>query len=406
MPGFNQWLKILYDPVSQQIFHYGILDHSTSIYSTDVYFYATGSNSWANLGGTGSYNSACAPSTATWPGDRHPSGQMAIDTKRNLLWMWGGVCAGIVPWDMWYLQLNANSVTDTWHLATPAHLPPYFIASATYDPDDDVIVSFGNDGESTGHYTWVYCSTMWTGTPGVLSAKQVAAGCIAPDDWSEVQVAGGVMPTAGTNLPGVVYDTANKKVILFGGYAPGPGAPASETWAYDVPTKTWVNRSPSNGPTFVSSPANAGIVGTPLTYNSAVSKVYLQNPAAVPETWSYDYPTNKWTLLCNSCSGPVNPTTVAYDPKNNALVALGYGGPGQLEVWKAALSGSTGSAPKTCDLNGDGVVNVVDIQIAVSQALGTSACGSADLIGNGVCNVVDVQRVTVAALGGVCRIGP
>ncbi len=25
------------------------------------------------------------------PGDRHPDGQMAVDTKRNLLWVFGGV---------------------------------------------------------------------------------------------------------------------------------------------------------------------------------------------------------------------------------------------------------------------------------------------------------------------------
>jgi hypothetical protein len=403
VPAFNQWLKIMYDPVSQEIFHYGIMYYSTSIYSTDVFFYGTAANSWSHVGGTGSPGNNCAASTASWPGDRHPMNQMALDTQRNRVWMWGGVCGGIDPWDMWYFQLGANPMTDTWQRVSPAHLPPYFIASAVYDSDDDVIVSFGNDGESTGHYTWVYCSTVGA-TPGVLSAKQAASGCTAADDWSEAQVVGGVMPTAGTNLPGLVYDTVNKKVILFGGYGPGPGAPASETWAYNVPTMTWVNRTPANGPVLMYSPSNTGVIGTPLTYNPNTAKTILQNPATVPETWSYDYPSNTWTLLCNTCSGPANPFTLAYDPSANALVALGYGGPGQLEVWRASFATQTSAPLNACDLNADGVVNSTDVQIAISQVV-MGPCGNSDLIGNGVCSVIDVERVVNASLSGVCKTG-
>jgi hypothetical protein len=60
----------------------------------------------------------------------------------------------------------------------------------------------------------------------------------------------------------------------------------------------------------------------------------------------------------------------------------------------------------TCDLNGDGVVNSLDVQAAINQALGSTPCGTADLLQNGQCNVVDVQRVINATLGGVCRVGP
>lgn len=58
-----------------------------------------------------------------------------------------------------------------------------------------------------------------------------------------------------------------------------------------------------------------------------------------------------------------------------------------------------------CDLNGDGVVNSADVQIATSQVLNNS-CTTADLDGNGVCNVIDVQRIINAANGQACRIGP
>jgi hypothetical protein len=68
-------------------------------------------------------------------------------------------------------------------------------------------------------------------------------------------------------------------------------------------------------------------------------------------------------------------------------------------------SGST-APPPSCDINGDGVTNVLDVQIAINQALGISPCTTADLQENGQCNVTDIQRVVTAALGGACLIGP
>lgn len=60
----------------------------------------------------------------------------------------------------------------------------------------------------------------------------------------------------------------------------------------------------------------------------------------------------------------------------------------------------------SCDVNGDGVVNVLDVQIATNQALGMLPCTTADLQQNGNCSVTDVQRVIVASLGGACKVGP
>jgi hypothetical protein len=65
-----------------------------------------------------------------------------------------------------------------------------------------------------------------------------------------------------------------------------------------------------------------------------------------------------------------------------------------------------GAAPiSACDINGDGVVNLSDVQIATNQALGISACGTADLQRNGQCTVVGIQRVISAVGGGACVTG-
>ncbi len=70
------------------------------------------------------------------------------------------------------------------------------------------------------------------------------------------------------------------------------------------------------------------------------------------------------------------------------------------------IGGSNGPS-SACDVNGDGSVNVLDVQFSVNTALGMSSCTPAfDLNGDGRCDLVDVQRVITASLGGVCRTGP
>lgn len=57
-----------------------------------------------------------------------------------------------------------------------------------------------------------------------------------------------------------------------------------------------------------------------------------------------------------------------------------------------------------CDLNGDGVVNIADVQLAVNMAVGSTAC-AANVMGAGVCNIVMVQRIVNSALGQSCVTG-
>jgi hypothetical protein len=56
--------------------------------------------------------------------------------------------------------------------------------------------------------------------------------------------------------------------------------------------------------------------------------------------------------------------------------------------------------PPPGDINGDGVVNAVDVQLVINAALGVDINGmNADINGDGVVNAVDVQLVINAALG-------
>lgn len=67
-------------------------------------------------------------------------------------------------------------------------------------------------------------------------------------------------------------------------------------------------------------------------------------------------------------------------------------------------AGSGGGGQNPCDLNGDGTVNALDVQLAVSMALGLTSC-TANIDGLDVCDVVVVQRVVDASMGGPCVVG-
>jgi len=54
-----------------------------------------------------------------------------------------------------------------------------------------------------------------------------------------------------------------------------------------------------------------------------------------------------------------------------------------------------------CDLNGDGVVNILDLQLAENMFLGVVPC-TANIVGAGVCDVVFIQRVVNAVINGTC----
>ena len=94
----------------------------------------------------------------------------------------------------------------------------------------------------------------------------------------------------------------------------------------------------------------------------------------------------------------------------NWMVAnVGYeNGVGVNPQWEILPRNVVGGPPpaSACDLNSDGVVDVLDVQLSINKALGLVGCTNGDLVGTGTCNVVDVQRVVNASLGGACRLGP
>ena len=76
-----------------------------------------------------------------------------------------------------------------------------------------------------------------------------------------------------------------------------------------------------------------------------------------------------------------------------------------LGLYLALVPALVAQATSPCDLNGDGAVNIADVQLAVNEVLGVSAC-SMNLDGTGTCDIADVQRIISAALGSSCAVTP
>src|SRR5439155_19656345 len=52
----------------------------------------------------------------------------------------------------------------------------------------------------------------------------------------------------GRRSPGMVYDAAADRAILFGGYDSSSGIVYNDTWAYDFESNSWTNRNPPAAP--------------------------------------------------------------------------------------------------------------------------------------------------------------
>lgn len=476
-PSYMGWSVPQYDPFSQQtIFYVGPLQGAHGIYATDVYAYRSATNTFTHITGTGRRDDLCPADAPDKPGDRHPGWQMAVDTKRNRMWMYGGVngaCNGSgvtaegtaltwargplfdVSWagkqvfllgrsytvaavvsptrltltasagtittvaqltlaapdtnprmDMYYLELNANPSENRWRQVSTANLPATNLgtASMVYEPEADVLFVYGYDGAGSTRNNWIYCRTAENASPGTPTAKQLAAGCLRPDDWNLITPSGSLPPPY---FPGMVYDPATKKIILYGGGLPNGSTFYNQIWAYDVPSRTWRQKALSTTPPPVYSGNYTALPA--MAYNSRTQKIHFRQTSnsGAPADWEYDPVADTWKKLTSTGGGNKNDQVIVYDAANNRLVAWAINfDNGLAEVWHGDITGGGGGAgtppANACDLNSDGAVNDLDAKVSTNQTLGTAACGNGDLNRDGTCNVVDTQLVINAIASGSC----
>ncbi len=116
----------------------------------------------------------------------------------------------------------------------------------------------------------------------------------------------------------MTYDEKNNKTVLFGGYWVAP-----ETWLYDARDDLWTRQYPERSP--------PRLYGHSMVYDSTNEKTVLFGGRTYSggwilknETWVYDVTGNTWTKM----SPPVSPAVryhhdMVYDPVNNRVVMFG-----------------------------------------------------------------------------------
>lgn len=174
-----------------------------------------------------------------------------------------------------------------------------------------------------------------------------------------------------------------------------PPAPVSVAFAAPTPNQVVIASGTVAG--------GAARVDLPVTIKASNAvKIELSRDAPSPECPSCGAVFYTWTAptsgadiysvtMCANCMGLAETL-----PRNMTLHARAYDSAGGTK--QADVTVTVTTQINAFDLNGDGSVNVSDVQAAVNQTL-IGTCGSADVDRDGACTVADVQLVINKALG-------
>ena len=259
---------------------------------------------------------------------------------------------------------------------------------------------YGQTGNLIENFTSYYTGKDRNGNPLAGSATVIQVGLIPSDPPTTPASQGN---NTYRNIVGVGYHVAGW------GYAPiySDGImPDFATSIFDNVVLYNASSPPDTVPFTVGSTyytcAQAGsatnVFGTIASCNYADPKFVSASPSFYnsPSLFNLSLQSSSPALHSGTTIG-----TLLYDLVGNPVPTT----PSMGAYEPVSTSTSTTPAASACDINGDGIVDYLDVLAALNQALGLTTCSTADLMQTGHCNVIDVQRITIAAAGGACRTG-
>jgi hypothetical protein len=175
------------------------------------------------------------------------------------------------------------------------------------------------------------------------------------------------MMPPGVSQPGLVYDLATKKVLLFGGATQSQAVFYNQVWAYDVATKSWTHKALSSpAPPFEYVPTDSRkIISQPeMAYDPVHRKMYYHQVAGTggPADWQYDPVADTWVRLTSIGTGATRDAAMSFDVSCNCIVTMsnanGTGTPP--EMWIGAIGSSTSETTTALPLASPFVVKVTD----------------------------------------------
>jgi hypothetical protein len=200
---------MVYDSVGLRVVHFGLLEETCSEALTRVYDVA--GNSWSVL------------ETDISPQPRKSAAMVYVPDMHQLI-LFGGETDAELNNETWIFDLS----TDTWQQITPPVAPsPRAGHKMAHDSFNDRVILFGGETEdgNRSNETWLYdvFENIWI----------LLSPAVSPSPRSK---------------HAMVYDVANRKVLLFGGFTTGSVFPNNETWVYNDTTDGWSQLGPVPSP--------------------------------------------------------------------------------------------------------------------------------------------------------------
>ena len=185
-----------------------------------------------------------------------------------------------------------NQVDSTPYIGRYGH-------SMVYDPENQKILLFGGfnlEEDSDLDDMWEYdCKN---------------------DVWRELHHTTKPPATHGHEM---VYDSINKKFILFGGS--GTYGWTDKTWIYDPDKKAWTEVFPEDSP---SKRGSVAMYFDPEIGETVLYGGYGDLAEGADETWTYNYDNNKWTFHNLTTKPPARyGPEMIYDPVNKRGILFG-----------------------------------------------------------------------------------
>jgi galactose oxidase-like protein len=166
-----------------------------------------------------------------------------------------------------------------------------------YNPVDRTIVHYEGFIDAQHPYT-IYSNSIWAYdfVSNQFTVKTVSPwhGGTSPSDW--YLVASCTLPCESVHpfdrhpYGGLVYDTQDNVMVLFGGVNAESGKyDFDDTWAYSVATNSWTNMNPVIHP----AAREEHCMAYAPTTNQAI--LFKGSCSACSDVWAYSYTTNTWT---------------------------------------------------------------------------------------------------------------
>src|SRR5271155_1853104 len=227
-------------------------------------------------------------SLSTSPPARADAG-IAYDNTDRCVVMFGGYNGTVLYNDTWTFD------SGNWtHVSTNATPPARFLPGMTGDGSGGGVTLFGGANQTGGNSfndTWTYLGGNWT----LVSTATAPAPRFAM---------------------AMTYDSADRSILLFGGWSVNQPNSFGDTWTYS--NGTWSNVTSLTAP----SPRNYPALAFDPALNASVLTGGHVGPNGYNDTWAYNA-SNGWNLIPANAPSPRWGIGLAYDSSSHVLWSFG-----------------------------------------------------------------------------------